>query len=61
MFKLKFKTGNAAFSEDCGGDKKYETIRILKEVIKKLENDYDEGSVMDINGNKIGEWTLTNR
>jgi len=61
MFKLKFKTNNAAFVEESGGDKKYETIRILKEVIKKLENDWDEGKVLDINGNVIGEWILTNR
>lgn len=60
--KIEFSTGNAAFGyddPDCGniwGDR--EVIRILKEIITKIEYGYRRGPVMDINGNKIGEWSL---
>lgn len=59
MFKIEFRTDNAAFSEDCGGSLEYETIRILKEVIDKIAYGRAVGSIMDINGNNIGEWSLT--
>lgn len=56
MFTLAIKTGNAAYDD---GNCEYELIRNLKEIIKKLEYGYDSGSVMDINGNKVGSWELT--
>ena len=64
MFELKFSTGNAAFhsyDENDPADKYYEVdevIRILRSVIEKLQNGYDEGSCIDYNGNKVGEWEL---
>lgn len=51
MFEIKFDTGNAAFDE-------YDTCeirRILKEVADSLAWK-NSGSVIDINGNKIGSW-----
>ena len=54
--KIEFSTGNAAFDEECGGSLKYETIRILREICEKIEMGCTEGSIIDINGNKIGEW-----
>lgn len=54
MFKIEIKTGNAAFEDSP----EYEVKRILKEVIVKMENGYDSGVCMDINGNKVGEWSL---
>lgn len=56
MFTLKIKTGNAAF--DDGEKGRWEVIRILKTVIEKLENGYDESIIMDYYGNKAGEWKL---
>ena len=54
MFKVEIKTGNAAFE----GNPEYEVKRILKEIEKKLESGYTSGSCMDINGNKVGKWSL---
>ena len=65
MFTLKINTGNAAFRDENETDKNddfvldasgYEVRRILKDVSKRLENGYDEGKLMDINGNCVGEW-----
>jgi hypothetical protein len=56
-FKLNIKTGNAAFSEEEGGPH-LELARLLREVADRVENGEDHGSVMDINGNSVGRWTL---
>lgn len=60
MFELKIKTGGAAYRDDDGDLDKtsYELRRNLKEVEQKLENGYTDGYVMDINGNKVGQWSL---
>lgn len=55
MFNLKFKTGNDAFSN---GNKENEIARILNKVITQVDNGDDEGKIIDINGNKIGEWSI---
>lgn len=62
--KIKFNTNNAAF-KDPDGVKSFdvvyrdrEVIRILKNIIDDIEIGCDCGSIMDINGNKIGEWSL---
>lgn len=53
--KIEFSTDNAAFDE-CGV---YEEInRILKAIAEDIRIGCDCGSIMDINGNKIGEWSL---
>lgn len=63
MLTIRIATGNAAFCDDTDGDlndyfKKKECIRILKDVIRKLDSGYDYGACIDINGNKVGEWDL---
>ncbi|UTC28625.1 hypothetical protein MARCHEWKA_01120 [Brevundimonas phage vB_BpoS-Marchewka] len=55
MFKLEIDTGNAAFDE---GDKPYEIARILRDLAQKIENGADEGSVRDLNGNKVGHYNV---
>lgn len=63
MFKLEIKTGGAAYRDiegECLDPASCELIRNLKEVIKVLERgsgNYD-GVIMDINGNKVGSWSL---
>ena len=54
MFKMEFKTGNAAFEDYA----EQEISRILKEIADKVENGSTGGKVRDINGNTIGEWDL---
>ena len=56
MFKIEIRTGGSAYDEYP-----HEIIRNLKSVIAKIEADadYDHGSIIDINGNKTGEWSIT--
>lgn len=65
MFKLKIETGGSAFRDENETDKHgdfvldssaYEVRRILKDISNKLENGYDGGKIMDINGHCVGEW-----
>lgn len=63
MFKLEFTTSNAAFNDPFTGeenkaDKANETVRIINRISKEISIGKTSGVVMDINGNKIGEWEL---
>lgn len=62
MFNLKFKTGGAAFKDPYDGkeDKLFERlecVRILKKITQAVEDGVTHGPIMDINGNKVGEWS----
>lgn len=66
MFKIEIKTGNAAFRSDYLTDKNgdyvldpqgTEVVRILKDIERKIEFGHDSGTILDINGNKVGEWS----
>lgn len=54
-FKMEFSTGNAAFEEDGN----YEIARILRKVADQVILGETEGIARDINGNTVGEWSLT--
>ena len=56
-FKLNIKSDNAAFADD-GNDGKNEVARILREIADKLEAGGGRGHCIDINGNKVGEWSV---
>lgn len=56
MFKLRIRTDNQAFEDKVG-----EVVRILEEAIIKLKEGKKESSLLDINGNVVGNYTLTNR
>ena len=62
-FKMEIKTDGAAFCDAFTGEpdrtsEAMEIRRILNRVIEKLELGYTDGSLMDINGNKVGEWKM---
>jgi len=57
MLTLKIKTNNAAFDET----KLEECARILRTAAAKLEEGNRRGLLLDINGNMVGEYILTNR
>lgn len=66
MFKLEVKTGGVAFRDESRTDRRGEPIldpyatevrRILLDVICKLEAGRTDGTVMDVNGNKVGRWS----
>lgn len=53
--KIEFDQGNAAFE----GELLYlETARILRGIADEIERKYVEGYVRDINGNRIGQWSM---
>jgi len=62
MFKLEIKTGGAAFRDPITGeeDNYYEAVeigRLLRRVSADLRNHCTSGTIMDINGNKVGSWS----
>ena len=62
--KINFQTNNAAFKDPDGVQsfddvyRNREVIRILNNIIEDIEIGCDCGSIRDINGNKVGEWSL---
>ena len=54
MFKLSFETDNASFDPWRPG----EIARILKDIAYKIEGGETSGSIMDSNGNKLGNWSI---
>jgi hypothetical protein len=54
MFKLEFKTDNAAFQDDNFA---YEVKRILYKVALQVNNGQTEGNILDVNGNLIGHFS----
>lgn len=59
MFKVTINTDNAAFGEEY-----YEKAAEIKRILEKIINDLDLGIVekapiIDLNGNKVGSWELT--
>lgn len=60
MLKIEIKTGNAAYSDgDELTDEGRELLAInLKVIANMIVNDENGGTIMDINGNKAGEWEV---
>ena len=60
MLKIEIKTGGATYRDENDelDRSAYELRRNLKEIMEKLEYGYQSGYIMDINGNKVGEWSL---
>lgn len=62
MFKLNMKTGGSEFCHPYTGeeDEWYEA-REIERIIDKVRDDLlaglDHGIMMDVNGNKVGEWS----
>ena len=62
MLKIEIKTGNAAFCDPFTGEPSefYEAIeckRLLEGICRELEDAAISGSIIDINGNKVGQWS----
>jgi hypothetical protein len=55
MFKLEFKTDNAAFE----GMMREEISNILRDVQRRVNTGYLEGKIRDSNGNTIGSYQVT--
>jgi len=62
MLKIEIKTGNAAFCDPFTGepsefDEAIECKRLLEDICRKLEDGVTSGNIIDINGNKVGQWS----
>ena len=62
MLKIEIKTGNAAFCDPFTGepsefDEAIECKRLLEGICRELEDGATNGSIIDINGNKVGQWS----
>lgn len=60
MLKLEIKTGGAAFSEDdvLTYEGRSEIARLLRKISLQIETGDSDGVIIDINGNKVGRWSL---
>lgn len=64
MLRIEFGTDNAAFGYDESDKwtrdyyRNEEIKRVLKNVCNQLDNGKTSGSCIDINGNKVGTWTI---
>ena len=62
--KIEFSTDGAAFQSEYEDEianeinTKREITRILEEIAIEVECGAIQGSIMDINGNKIGTWKM---
>lgn len=62
MFQLTINTDNAAFGDGDNAAEACELARILRMLAETFDSDGwvgDEGRLRDINGNTVGNWTLT--
>ena len=62
MLKIEIKTGGATFCDPFTGEPSefYEAIeckRLLEGICSELEDGAISGSIIDINGNKVGQWS----
>lgn len=59
MFKVEIKTGGAAFRDEDGelDPYGYEVRKSMKMIIECLRDGAHSGSIIDTNGNKVGEWS----
>ena len=64
MLRIEFATDNAAFEVDESDKwtrdyyRNEEIKRVLKNVCNQLDNGKTSGSCIDINGNKVGTWSI---
>ena len=57
MVRIEFNTDNAAFEGDAGMIE--ETTRILLRLVQKIGAGLEAGSILDVNGNRIGSWDIS--
>lgn len=57
MLKIRIETKNEAFDYNLEDELK----RCLEDVINKIQIGHEEATIHDTNGNKVGNFKLTNR
>ena len=54
QFTMTFKMDNAAFSDEPAT----EAARLLLQAAEAVEDGYESGDCIDINGNRVGQWEV---
>lgn len=57
MFRMQVKTTNEAFADDPNG----ELARLLRLAARLVEEGHSESALLDINGNRVGEFSIGRR
>lgn len=60
MLKIEIKTGNAAYSDNgkLTLQGRLNLAANLKAIVNMIVNGGNGGTIMDINGNKVGKWEV---
>lgn len=58
---INIKTSGSAFDEYHMENKANEVDRILNDVKSKIFNGGNLGSILDVNGNVVGDWKVTGK
>lgn len=60
MLKINIKTGGAAYSDDdvLTTEGRYELQKNLQSIGKQIANGWSDSVIIDINGNKVGNWSV---
>ena len=53
--KIEFNMDNAAFELECN----FEMTRILETIKVQIHKGYAKGNCVDVNGNRVGQWGIT--
>ena len=53
-FTMTFKMDNAAFEDEPAT----EAARLLLQAAEAVEDGYEDGACVDINGNRVGQWEV---
>lgn len=62
VFKLDIQCDNDAFKyhgQDDEDTRNNEVIRLLEDVIKRVDSGFESGTIQDTNGNTVGRWQFT--
>jgi hypothetical protein len=58
MVNVKINTGGSAFRNEDETLDTNEIVRLLRQTAQKIENGYEDGKIMDINGNSVGTFKI---
>ena len=59
MFKLEFETGDETFQDGMDGVDLWEVAAAIRSVAAWLRDGHREGAVLDVNGNAVGHYELS--
>lgn len=58
-FQMSINLDNAAFRDDEEHLDPTDLARLLRQVAKRVEDGWNVGTCLDVNGNKVGRWEIS--